>query len=100
MKKIPSSKGTERERLKREESSLGRRRIYIPMGTTNRLMIMTVKQIYSLHGSRNIDSKKEDNHNIDAEVDLEVELICALNEIEIPTNKKRIQKDTLKKYIQ
>jgi hypothetical protein len=42
--------------------------------------------------NRNMDSTKEDNPEIDAEVDLEGEHICALNEIEGPRNKKWIHK--------
>jgi hypothetical protein len=42
---------------------------------------------------RNTDSTKEDNHEIDTEVDLEGELICALSEIEILRSKKRMQKE-------
>jgi hypothetical protein len=49
--------------------------------------------------NRNTDSKEEDNPEIDVEVDLEGELICALNEIERLRNKKWIQKEQLKKYI-
>jgi hypothetical protein len=47
---------------------------------------------------RNTYSIEEDNHEIDVEVDLEGELICALNEIERSGNKKRLQKEQLKKY--
>jgi hypothetical protein len=49
--------------------------------------------------NRNTDSTKEDNLEVDAEVDLEGDLICTLNETEISRNKKWIQKEKLKKYI-
>jgi hypothetical protein len=42
--------------------------------------------------NRNTYLKEEDNLEIDVEVDIEGELIIALNEIESPRNKKWIQK--------
>jgi hypothetical protein len=47
--------------------------------------------------NRNIDSIEEDNPEIDAKVDFEGVLICALNEIKRLRNKKWLQKDQLKK---